>query len=138
MTGRTWSAIQARGRRRWTTRTSPSGAIVSWTLLAEGERVMTEGDAIVCVVDDDAPLRESLTNLLRSVGLRVVAFASVAAAGPQRARAAAAAGRGRPGHADYFYDRPRRYPDDCAGDASRGRGVFDQCGSERLRRGGMP
>ena len=76
MTGRTWSARQARGRRRWTTRTSPEGAIVSWTLLAEGERVMTEGDAIVCVVDDDAPLRESLTNLLRSVGLRVAAFAS--------------------------------------------------------------
>jgi len=37
---------------------------------------MTEGDAIVFVVDDDAPLRESLTNLLRSVGLRVAAFAS--------------------------------------------------------------
>src|SRR6266568_1542575 len=76
MTGRTWSAIQACGRRRWTTRTSPEGAIVSWTLLAEGERVMTEGDAIVCVVDDDAPLRESLTNLLRSVGLRVATCAS--------------------------------------------------------------
>src|SRR6266568_6270974 len=76
MTGRTWSAIQACGRRRWTTRTSPEGAIVSWTLLAEGERVMTEGDAIVCVVDDDAPMRESLQNLLRSVGLRVAAFAS--------------------------------------------------------------
>ena len=55
---------------------SPQGAIVSWTLLAEGERVMTEGDVIVFVVDDDAPLRESLTNLLRSVGLRVAAFAS--------------------------------------------------------------
>jgi FixJ family two-component response regulator len=37
---------------------------------------MTEGDAIVCVVDDDAALRESLTNLLRSVGLQVAAFAS--------------------------------------------------------------
>src|SRR6266702_7588595 len=34
MTGRTWSARQARGRRRWTTRTSPQGAMVSWTLLA--------------------------------------------------------------------------------------------------------
>jgi len=53
-----------------------TGAIMLWTLLAEGERVMTEGDAIVFVVDDDAPLRESLTNLLRSVGLRVAAFAS--------------------------------------------------------------
>ena len=76
MMGRRWSALQARGRRRWTTRTSPQGAIVLWTFLAEGERVMTEGDAIVFVVDDDAPLRESLTNLLRSVGLRVAVFAS--------------------------------------------------------------
>ena len=76
MMGRRWSALQAHGRRRWMTRTSPQGAIVLWTFLAEGERVMTEGDAIVFVVDDDAPLRESLTNLLRSVGLRVAAFAS--------------------------------------------------------------
>ena len=37
---------------------------------------MTEGDALVCVVDDDASMRESLQNLLRSVGLRVEAFAS--------------------------------------------------------------
>lgn len=55
---------------------SPQGAIMSWTLLAEGERVMTEGDEIVFVVDDDTPLRESLTNLLRSVGFRVAGFAS--------------------------------------------------------------
>jgi FixJ family two-component response regulator len=33
-------------------------------------------DAMVFVVDDDAPLRESLQNLIRSVGLRVEAFAS--------------------------------------------------------------
>ena len=33
-------------------------------------------EALVCVVEDDAPLRASLTNLLRSVGLRVAAFAS--------------------------------------------------------------
>jgi ActR/RegA family two-component response regulator len=76
MTGRTWSARQARGRRRWTTRTSPSGASVSWTRLAEGESVMIAGDALVCVVEDDAPLRASLTHLLRSVGLRVAAFAA--------------------------------------------------------------
>jgi len=36
---------------------------------------MTEGDALVFVVDD-VPLRVSLTNLLWSVGLRVAAFAS--------------------------------------------------------------
>jgi len=37
---------------------------------------MTEGDALVFVVDDVAPLRASLENLLRSVGLQVAAFAS--------------------------------------------------------------
>src|SRR6266849_983779 len=37
---------------------------------------MMDAEALVCVVDDDAPMRESLTNLLRSVGLRVEAFAS--------------------------------------------------------------
>jgi FixJ family two-component response regulator len=37
---------------------------------------MMDAEALVCVVDDDAPLRASLTNLLRSVGLRVAAFAS--------------------------------------------------------------
>jgi FixJ family two-component response regulator len=37
---------------------------------------MMDTEALVCVVEDDAPLRASLTNLLRSVGLRVAAFAS--------------------------------------------------------------
>lgn len=37
---------------------------------------MTESDAMVFVVDDDTSLRESLQNLIRSVGLRVEAFAS--------------------------------------------------------------
>jgi FixJ family two-component response regulator len=37
---------------------------------------MTAGDASVCVVEDDAPLRASLQDLLGSVGLRVAAFAS--------------------------------------------------------------
>jgi FixJ family two-component response regulator len=35
-----------------------------------------EPDKLVFVVDDDAPLRESLTDLIHSVGLRVEAFAS--------------------------------------------------------------
>ena len=35
-----------------------------------------DAEALVFVVDDDAPMRESLQNLLRSVGLRVEAFAS--------------------------------------------------------------
>lgn len=37
---------------------------------------MTETDAVVFVIDDDAPTRESLKNLIRSIGLRVDAFAS--------------------------------------------------------------
>ena len=37
---------------------------------------MTETDAMVFVVDDDAPMRQSLKNLIRSVGLRVELFAS--------------------------------------------------------------
>ena len=37
---------------------------------------MTETDAVVFVVDDDASMRESLKNLIRSVGLRAVLFAS--------------------------------------------------------------
>jgi FixJ family two-component response regulator len=35
-----------------------------------------DAEALVFVVDDDAVMRESLENLLRSMGLRVVAFAS--------------------------------------------------------------
>src|SRR5262245_8153453 len=76
MTGMTWSARQVRGRRRWTTRPSPPGPLGSWTRLAAGERGMTAGDARVCVVKEDAPRRASLTHRLRSVGLRVAAFAS--------------------------------------------------------------
>lgn len=37
---------------------------------------MTEPDAIVFVVDDNAPVREAVTGLLKSVGLRVETFAS--------------------------------------------------------------
>jgi FixJ family two-component response regulator len=37
---------------------------------------MSETEGLVFVVEDDAPLRESLQNLIRSVGLRVEAFAS--------------------------------------------------------------
>jgi FixJ family two-component response regulator len=37
---------------------------------------MMDAEAMVFVVDDDAPMRESLKNLIRSVGLGVEAFAS--------------------------------------------------------------
>jgi FixJ family two-component response regulator len=37
---------------------------------------MSEIDGVVFVVDDDEPMRRSLENLIRSVGLRVEAFAS--------------------------------------------------------------
>jgi FixJ family two-component response regulator len=40
---------------------------------------MTETDAMVFVVDDDASMRESLKNLIRSVGLRVELFTSAQA-----------------------------------------------------------
>ena len=36
---------------------------------------MTDSAGVVFVVDDDASIRESLTNLLRSVGLRVETLA---------------------------------------------------------------
>ncbi|MCK8688618.1 DNA-binding response regulator, partial [Pseudomonas umsongensis] len=35
-------------------------------------------ESMVFIVDDDAPLRESLGSLLRSIGLRVELFGSVA------------------------------------------------------------
>jgi FixJ family two-component response regulator len=38
---------------------------------------MSEIDAMLFVVDDDAPIRESLKNLIRSIGLRVVMKAFV-------------------------------------------------------------
>jgi FixJ family two-component response regulator len=37
---------------------------------------MTEAQAIVFVIDDEAALREALQSLIRSVGLRVATFAS--------------------------------------------------------------
>src|SRR4029434_3587170 len=40
------------------------------------ESGMTEPDRVVFIVDDDSSLRESLADLIRSVGLRVEAFAS--------------------------------------------------------------
>lgn len=36
-------------------------------------------DAMVYIVDDEAPLREAISSLLRSVGMRIAAFPSVAA-----------------------------------------------------------
>jgi FixJ family two-component response regulator len=38
-----------------------------------------EADSLVIVVDDDASVRQALTSLLQSVGLRVEAFGSAAA-----------------------------------------------------------
>jgi FixJ family two-component response regulator len=37
---------------------------------------MTESEAIVYVIDDDAQTRDALKNLMRSVGLQVEVFAS--------------------------------------------------------------
>jgi FixJ family two-component response regulator len=37
---------------------------------------MNENNPLVCVIDDESSIRESLSNLLRSVGLKVQTFAS--------------------------------------------------------------
>jgi FixJ family two-component response regulator len=37
---------------------------------------MAEADTIVYVIDDDASMRESLSNLIQSVGLKAKLFAS--------------------------------------------------------------
>jgi FixJ family two-component response regulator len=43
---------------------------------AEGKIVKELTEPLVFVVDDDASMRKALCNLIRSAGLRVVAFAS--------------------------------------------------------------
>ena len=104
-----------------------------------------DAEALVFVVDDDASLRESLQDLLGSVGLRVAAFASAqeflrrprpevpsclvldvrlpGLSGLELQQRMAEGDRDMPiifitGHGDI--------PMTCAGDESRGRGVFDQ------------
>jgi FixJ family two-component response regulator len=37
---------------------------------------MNEQNPFVCVIDDESSMRESLSNLLRSAGLKVQVFAS--------------------------------------------------------------
>ena len=69
--------IEAHGGRLWATANAPHGAVLQFTVPTGSEGVsMMDAEALVFVVDDDAPMRESLQNLLRSVGLRVEAFAS--------------------------------------------------------------
>src|SRR5215831_5511719 len=41
-----------------------------------GRKTMNENNPLVCVIDDELSIRESLSNLLRSAGLKVQAFAS--------------------------------------------------------------
>ena len=45
-------------------------------LLDSDGETMNNGDGVAFVVDDDASVRESLDNLLRSAGLKVQTFAS--------------------------------------------------------------
>jgi DNA-binding NtrC family response regulator len=81
---------------------------------------MTDANAMVFVVDDDARVRESLKNLIRSVGLRVEAFASAQEflrskrrsprhSMVQRSRSAEADITVRHGDTN-FYHRLRRHP----------------------------
>ena len=69
--------IEAHGGRLWATANTPHGAVFQFTV-PTGERggSMTDAEALVFVVDDDASLRASLQDLLESVGLRVAACAS--------------------------------------------------------------
>ena len=53
----------------------PRGLEVESGMMNDREAI-TEADAMVFVVDDDVSMRESLANLVRSVGLRVAVFAS--------------------------------------------------------------
>jgi FixJ family two-component response regulator len=58
------------GGGQYPSRRGPSVHVVDWT------SGMTAADAMIFVVDDDIGTRESLKNLIRSVGLRVEVFAS--------------------------------------------------------------
>ena len=105
-----------------------------------GCRMNAEAQPIVLVIDDDAPLREALSSLFRSVGLQVKTFGSAPGisakrragrpelpgarrpiAGPERARFPGRTRQGQYPYSDRVHDRPRRYSDDRAGDES-GRG----------------
>jgi FixJ family two-component response regulator len=68
------SIVAAHGGRLWATANVLHGAVFQFTVPMGGG--MMDAEAMVFVVDDDAPLRESLKNLIRSVGLGVEAFAS--------------------------------------------------------------
>ena len=95
-----------------------------------------EADSLVFVVDDDASMRQALTSLLQSVGLRVEAFGSaadflkkgrladsVAAAclildirlpGVSGLDFQAELAKGRLSSANHLHQRTRRHPDDGA------------------------
>jgi CheY-like chemotaxis protein len=103
--------------------------------------VQRETQSIVFVVDDDASLRDALSNLLRSVGLRVEAFGSAAEFLKGRLPDAVsclvldirlpgvggldfqATRQSRHSHSDHFHHRSRRHPDDRA----RSHSLFVPC-----------
>ena len=106
---------------------------------------MMDAEALVFVVDDDASMRESLQDLLGSVGLRVAAFASaqeflrsprpevpsclvldVRLPGLSGLELQQRLGEGDLAMPIIFITGHGDIPMTCAGDESRGRGIFDQ------------
>ena len=140
------SIIEAHGGRLWATSNDSAGATFQFTLPADAERAaMTEAEAIVFVVDDDEPMRQSLKNLIGSVGLRVQTFASAqefmrnkftdvpgclvlnvrlpGLSGLDLQKRMVDAGIADSHH---LHHRPRRHSDDRAGDESRSSRISNQ------------
>src|SRR4030095_5299327 len=70
---RNWHDIRSRStfKVQGSTSASPSSKLGTWNLEQKASEGVTESEAIVYVIDDDAQTRESLKNLMRSVGLHV-------------------------------------------------------------------
>ena len=71
------SIIEAHGGRLWAESTVNQGSVFQFTLPAwRRRRRMKEPEPIVFVIDDDALIRDGISSLIRSIGLRAETFAS--------------------------------------------------------------